>query len=86
MPCRVNSHMPCRAPAVPLPCRAALFTHAMPMFLITTFVEISMATEEAERGQVAHIPTLDGGWKFTHAMSCSCRARAALCRGLEKSL
>jgi hypothetical protein len=33
MPCRVNSHMPCCAHAVPLPCRAALnrTCHAAPL-------------------------------------------------------
>jgi hypothetical protein len=36
------------------------------MLLITTFVELQ--PEETERGHVAHMPSLDGRCKFTHAM------------------
>jgi hypothetical protein len=70
-PCRfpatlkANSHIPCRSLAVPLPWPC----HYLPF------------SDSAERGQVAHIPSLDGRCKFTHTMPVPCRDCAVALSG-----
>jgi hypothetical protein len=81
---KANSHMPCRARAVPMPFHAAPlpFSDSAVSFvkvrvvagnirtasptvqrigmLLITFVELRVLAQEAERGQVSHMPSVDG--------------------------
>jgi hypothetical protein len=56
------------------------------MLLITTFVELRLvAGRSRTRVGLPHAVSVRP-MLFTHAIPCPCRANAALCRGLEKSL
>jgi hypothetical protein len=100
MPCRVNSHMPCRAPAILRQCRvlresprgSRKYSNCSSYSLTNWY-----ASDNKLRGtplgsrkkpNASRPPDADSGrtMLFTHAMPIPCRSHAVLCRGLEKSL
>jgi hypothetical protein len=83
MPCRVNSHMPYSAPAVLLPCRAALIhtCHAVPLPFSNSAVKVRVVAGRS-RKRAGRPHAVSGRPMLIH----TCHAHAALYRGLEKSI
>jgi hypothetical protein len=89
MPCRVNSHMPCRAPAILRQCRVLCEiprgSRKYPncqSYSLTTFVELCVVAGRSRMR--AGRPRAVSGRPML--LIHTCHAHAALCCGLEKSL